>query len=133
MTHRSKEQTSAGKKQWTASLLVVLGLGLGGLALWPAATHPAAARQHPRGVRREPLGEYARCEEDCPPPGISAQPSEVWCVTRPQCLRQEGCGCRLFKRKSDTLNFEYAAETERHVPREPGYAYVCWCTKKKGQ
>ena len=25
------------------------------------------------------------------------------------------------------------AEAEVRVPREPGYGYVCWCTKKKGQ
>ena len=78
MTNPSKEQTSAGKNQWTASLLAVLGVVIGSLALGLVAAHPAAARKHQRAVRREPVGEYARCEEDCPPPGISAQPPEVW-------------------------------------------------------
>jgi len=31
------------------------------------------------------------------------------------------------------VDFAYVAEAEVHVPREPGYGYVCWCTKKKGQ
>ena len=99
----------------------------------PVTAQPTAPRKKPRIVRQQPSADYERCEENCPPPGISATPSEVWCVTRAQCTSQEGCGCRLFKRKINTQTFDYVAEAEARVPREPGYGYVCWCTKPKGQ
>jgi hypothetical protein len=112
-------------------LLLVVVLGLGTEALSPAAAPQAVARNKPSVVRQQPAGDYERCAEDCPLPGLSATPAEVWCVTRVQCTSQEGCGCRLFKRPSNTQTFDYEAEAEVHVPREPGYGYVCWCTKPK--
>ncbi len=114
-------------------LLVVVGLVLCGGAICPGAAQPTSPHQKPRVVKQQPAGDYERCEENCPPPGISATPAEVWCATRVQCTSQDGCGCRLFKRQIGTQTFDYAAEVEVYVPREPGYGYVCWCTKKKGQ
>jgi hypothetical protein len=111
--------------------VVVVVMVLCGLCISPVAAQHAP-RKKPRVVRQQPAGDYERCEENCPPPGITATPSEVWCVTRSQCTSQEGCGCRLFKRKINTQIFDYVAEAEVRVPREPGYGYVCWCTKKKG-
>ena len=114
----------------TRLLLVVLVLCA--IAISPVfAQH--AARKKPHALRQQPSADYERCEENCPPPGISATPSEVWCVTRAQCTSQEGCGCRLFKRQINTQTFDYTAEAEVRVPREPGYGYVCWCTKPKEQ
>jgi hypothetical protein len=113
-------------------LLVVVVVVLCGVSIAPVAAQQASPQKKPTVVKQEPAGEYERCEENCPPPGLSAQPSEVWCATRVQCTSQTGCGCRLFKRQRGTAIFEYVAEAEVHVPREPGAAYVCWCTKKKG-
>jgi len=112
-------------------LLLVVILGFCAVALSPGAARHAFARKKHTVVRQQPAGDYERCEEDCPPPGITATPSEVWCVTRAQCTSQEGGGCRLFKRQINTQIFDYVAEAEVHVPREPKYGYVCWCTKKK--
>jgi hypothetical protein len=104
-----------------------------GVALPQVAAQQLAAREKQSVVKQQPRGEYERCDENCPPPGISATPSEVWCATHPQCTSQNGCGCRLFLRKRGTIDFEYVAEANVHVPREPDAAYVCWCTKKKGE
>ncbi|HEV8713229.1 MAG TPA: hypothetical protein VGX03_10415 [Candidatus Binatia bacterium] len=97
------------------------------------AAQQSPTRKKHQVVRQQPLGEYERCDENCPPPGISATPAEVWCATRPQCTSLNGCGCRLFRRKKGTTGFEYVVDTSVHVPREPDAAYVCWCTKKKGE
>jgi len=112
--------------------VVIVVVVLCGLSLSPVAAQQASPQKKPKVVKREPAGEYARCDENCPPPGLSAQRSEVWCATRVQCTSQNGCGCRLFSRKRGTATFEYVAEAEVRVPREPGAAYVCWCTTKKG-
>jgi len=112
---------------------VVVGLVLCGGAICPGAAQSTSSHKKPRVVKQQPASDYERCEENCPPPGISATPAEVWCVTRVQCTSQDGCGCRLFKRKINTQIFDYAAEAAVRVPREPGYGYVCWCTKKKEQ
>jgi len=113
-------------------LLVVVLMVLSGIVVpRAAAQHPT--RKKPPVVRQQPLGEYERCDENCPPPGISATPAEVWCATRPQCTDLSGCGCRLFLRKKGTTGFQYVAEANVHVPREADTAYVCWCTKKKGE
>jgi hypothetical protein len=122
----------ARKERMNGRLLVVGVLVLCGLSLSPVAAPQTSPQKKPKVVKQEPVGEYERCEENCPPPGLSAQPSEVWCATRGQCTSQSGCGCRLFKRQRGTASFEYVAEAEMRVPREPGAAYVCWCTKKKG-
>jgi hypothetical protein len=114
-------------------LLGVVGLLLGSLSVAPGVVQAASPRKPPRVVRQAPLGAYARCDKDCPPPGVRAAPAEVWCATRPQCPSLSGCSCRLFRRKQGTADFAYAADADVHVMREPGYAYVCWCTKQKGQ
>jgi hypothetical protein len=114
-------------------LLVIVVLMLCGALVPRVAAPQSAARKKHQVVRQQPLGAYERCDENCPPPGISASPSEVWCVTRPQCTSQNGCGCRLFLRKRGTRDFEYVAEVDVHVAREADAAYVCWCTKKKGE
>jgi hypothetical protein len=116
-----------------SKLLVVIVSVLYGVSVSPVASQQASPRKKQRVVRQEPAGDYERCEEDCPPPGIRVAPSEIWCGTRVQCTSQNGCGCRLFKRTRGTANFEYAAEAGVHVPRESDVAYVCWCTKQKGQ
>src|SRR5262245_4529162 len=110
-------------------MLVVLD----GVAIPQSVAQQPAARKKPPVLKQQPHGEYDRCDENCPPPGISATPSEVWCATRPQCMSQTGCGCPLFLRKRGTADFGYVAKANIHVPREPETAYVCWCTKKKGQ
>jgi hypothetical protein len=76
-------------------LLVVIVLVLYGVAVSPVAAQQAPPRKKQRVIKQEPAGDYERCDEDCPPPGISAAPSEIWCVTRVQCTSQNGCGCRL--------------------------------------
>ena len=111
--------------------LLLAGLVLGAIAISPVAGAQASPRKKPHVTRQQPSADYERCEENCPPPGISATPPEVWCVTRAQCTSEEGCGCRLFQRKKGETSFNYVAEADTHVPREPGVAYVCWCTKKK--
>src|SRR5712691_1451185 len=113
--------------------LVVVVMVLCGVAIAPVTAQQTSPRKKPRVGKQQPAGDYERCEENCPPPGISATPSEVWCATRVQCTSQNGCGCRLFLRKRGTTDFEYVAEANVHVPREPDAAYVCWCTKKKGE
>jgi hypothetical protein len=95
------------------------------------AAQPGTGRKRPPAVRQEPAGEYERCEETCPPPGLSTAPAEIWCGTRSQCTSQPGCGCRLFARKRGTPTFVYVAEAEVRMPRDAEMAYVCWCTKKK--
>ena len=112
--------------------LMVAVLVLCVVGLSPLVAQPVSP-QKKKVVKREPAGEYQRCEENCPPPGLSAQPSVVWCATRAQCTSENGCGCRLFQRKKGTSSFDYVAEAEVHVSREPDTAYVCWCTKKKEQ
>src|SRR5882762_8608028 len=114
-------------------LLVVVVFVLCGVVVSPVTAQPASPRKKQRVVKQEPVGDYARCEEDCPPPGISTTPAEVWCATRVQCTSQSGCGCRLFKRRRGSPAFEYAADAAVHVPRDPDAAYVCWCTKRKGE
>ncbi len=114
-------------------LLVGVLVVLYGVTVPQVVAQQPAAWKKPQVVRQQPRGEYERCDENCPPPGISATPSEVWCATRPQCTSQNGCGCRLFRRKRGTIDFAYVAEAHVHVPREPDAAYVCWCTKKKEQ
>jgi hypothetical protein len=116
-----------------ARLLVAVVLVLCGVSIISVAAQQTPARKKQQVVRREPVGEYARCDENCPPPGISATPSEIWCANRLQCTSLSGCSCRLFKRKRGTADFEYVVEADAHVPREPDAAYVCWCTKKKGE
>ena len=113
--------------------LVVLVLLLWAVCLSPVAAQPVSPQKKHKVVKHEPAGEYQRCAEDCPPPGLSAQPAEVWCATRAQCTNENGCGCRLFQRKRGTTSFDYVADAEVHVPREADAAYVCWCTKKKEQ
>src|SRR5262245_60777790 len=115
-----------------ARVLVGVGVVLGSLVVAPAAVYSATPRKQHRVVRQEPLGEYKRCEEDCPPPGLIAEPPEVWCANRAQCTSLSGCSCRLFRRQQGTRAFAYVVEAPVHVPREPGYGYVCWCTKPKG-
>ena len=113
--------------------LVVVVLVSCALCLSPVAAQAASPPKKPKVTKQEPAGEYQRCEENCPPPGLSAQPPEVWCATRAQCTNENGCGCRLFQRKKGTSSFDYVAEADVHVSREPDTAYVCWCTKKKEQ
>jgi hypothetical protein len=111
--------------------VTVVVLAFGVVCLSPLTAQAASPQKKHQVVKRQPAGDYERCAEDCPPPGLSAQPAEVWCVTRAQCTSEDGCGCRLFQRKNGTTSFDYVVEAEIHVPREPGVAYVCWCTKKK--
>ncbi len=113
-------------------LLVVMVVVLCGVSISSVVAQQSSARKKPQLVRQEPVGDYERCDENCPPPGMSASPSEVWCASRPQCTSLNGCGCRLFRRQRGTAHFEYKAEAEVHVPREPDTAYVCWCARKKG-
>ncbi len=113
-------------------LLVGVLVVLYGVALPQVAAQQPAARKKPPVVRQQPRGEYERCDENCPPPGISATPSEVWCATRPQCASQNECGCRLFLRKRGTTDFEYVAEANVHVPREPDAAYVLVHEEERG-
>jgi hypothetical protein len=114
-------------------LLVDVLVGSYGVAFPQGGVQQLAARKKEPVVKQQPRGEYERCEETCPPPGISASPSEIWCAARLQYTSQTGCSCRLFLRKRGTTDFEYAAEATVHVPRQPDAAYVCWCTKKKGE
>jgi len=116
-----------------AKLLGVVVLALCGISVASVAAQQSPTRKKPPVVRQQPLGAYERSDEDCPPPGISAAPSELWCANRAQCTSLSGCGCRLFKRKRGTADFEYVTEADVHVPREADAAYVCWCTKKKGE
>ncbi len=111
--------------------LLVSSLGLPVVVIGPLAVRHATAHPAHPVMRPQPAGEYERGDEDCPPPGMSAVPAEVWCGTRAQCTSHEGYRCRLFQRKGETRTFVYVAEAETHVPREPGSGYVCWCTKKK--
>jgi hypothetical protein len=115
----------------TDKVLAILIVVLCSLSVGLAAAQQGATRKRPPTVRAEPVGEYERCEETCPPPGLSATPAEIWCGTRSQCTSQPGCGCRLFGRKRGTPTFAYVAEAEVRIPRDAEMAYVCWCTKKK--
>ena len=53
-------------------LLVVVLMALSGVVVPRAAAQRPAVRKKPPVVRQQPLGEYERCDENCPPPGISA-------------------------------------------------------------
>jgi hypothetical protein len=116
-----------------AKLLVIVISALWGVSIASVAAQQSSTRKKPLVVRQQPLGAYERCGENCPPPGISAAPSEIWCTNRSQCTSLSGCGCRLFKRKRGTTDFEYVAEAGVRVPREADAAYVCWCAKKKAE
>jgi hypothetical protein len=116
-----------------AKLLAMVILALCGVLIASAAAQQSSTGKKPPVVRQQPLGEYVRCDENCPPPGISATPSEIWCANRLQCTSLSGCGCRLFTRKRGTTGFVYVAEAGVRVPREADAAYVCWCAKKKGE
>lgn len=116
-----------------AKLLVIVLVAMCGASIASVAAQQSSTRKKPPVVRQQPIGEYERCDENCPPPGISAAPSEIWCANRSQCTDLSGCGCRLFKRKRETTDFEYVAEAGVRVPREADAAYICWCTKKKAE
>src|SRR6266849_1136698 len=75
----------ARRERMNSRRVVIVVLVLCGLSLSPVAAQQASPQKKPKVVKREPAGEYARCDENCPPPGLSAQRSEVWCATRVQC------------------------------------------------
>jgi hypothetical protein len=79
-----------------AKLLAMVILALCGVLIASAAAQQSSTGKKPPVVRQQPLGEYVRCDENCPPPGISATPSEIWCANRLQCTSLSGCGCRLL-------------------------------------
>jgi hypothetical protein len=119
------------REKRTAKRLAAVVVLICSLAMGLAAAQQGTGRKRSPAVRPEPVGEYERCEEQCPPPGLTATPAEIWCGTRSQCTNQAGCGCRLFGRKRGTSTFAYVAEAEVRIPRDAEMAYVCWCTKKK--
>src|SRR5262245_53361496 len=71
---RLRQPPEPGRRQrMKRRLLLVVVLGVCAVALAPGATQRAFARKKHAVVRQRPAGDYERCEEDCPPPGITAR------------------------------------------------------------
>jgi predicted RNA-binding Zn-ribbon protein involved in translation (DUF1610 family) len=65
------------KEKMTWKGLAVMVVVVCSLAMGLAAAQQGATRKRSPSVRPEPAGEYERCEEQCPPPGLSASPGEI--------------------------------------------------------